>query len=79
MSVFFPKKIVIRVLVNLRGMLPFGVIEQALRLVNLLLESTPIEQRRAQAVLWFNIWWPFWKLFLNDEQEKQVEKIMQGV
>lgn len=58
-------------------MLSLGLIEQALRLVNNLLESTDPSQRRAQLLIWFNLWWPFWKLFLNKTQEEQIEKIMQ--
>jgi hypothetical protein len=37
-------------------MLPLGLIEQALRLVNNILEGTPIEIRRATAIAWWGIW-----------------------
>jgi hypothetical protein len=61
------------------GLLPWGMVEQALRLVNLLLESTDPAQRRAQLLLWWNLWWPFWKLFLSEAQRKQIEEIMVNV
>lgn len=57
-------------------MLPFGLVEQALRLVNTLLESTPPTQREAQLRLWWELWWPFWKMFLKTEQIAEVERIM---
>lgn len=59
-------------------MLPFGLIEQIIRLINLILESTPIEQRRAQSLLWFNLWWPILKNFLNEDQQKQIDRIISG-
>lgn len=52
------------------------LIKEGLRLANNLLEGTPIEQRKAQAVAAFWITWPAAKLVLNDEQEKQIEGIM---
>jgi len=56
--------------------MPFGMIEQALRLVNLLLESTSVNQREAQLRIWFELWWPFWKLFLKPEQIAEIERII---
>jgi len=57
-------------------MLPFGMIEQALKLINILLESTPPAQREAQLRIWFDLWWPFWKMFLKPEQISEIERIM---
>lgn len=39
-------------------MLPFGLIEQALRLINNLLEAQPPAVRAANAIAWFKFWWP---------------------
>ena len=58
-------------------MLPFGLIEQALRLVNNLLESRPPSQREADARIWFAIWWPIVKVFLPADTQAQVEKLME--
>lgn len=60
-------------------MLPWGVVEWALRLVCLLIEGTPIEQRQATALQWFWMWWPVTKGLLKPEQQKQIEDVMQGV
>lgn len=60
-------------------MLPWGAIEQALRLANLLIEATPIEQRRANAIAWFWLWWPAMKAFLSKDQEAQIEGIMNQI
>lgn len=60
-------------------MLPWGVVEWALRLVCLLIEGTPMEQRRATALQWFWMWWPVTKGLLKPEQQKQIEDVMKGV
>lgn len=57
-------------------MLPFGLIEQALKLVNTLLESTAPEQREAQLRIYWELSWPFWKMFLKTEQIAEIERIM---
>jgi len=59
--------------------MPWGIVEQALRLVNLLLEGQPPEVRRAQALAWFHMWWPLGKLFLRQEQREQIEGILAGL
>ncbi len=56
--------------------MPTAIVEQALRLVILILEGIPPEQRQAQAIAWFYLWWPVAKLFLKKEQEQQIEAIM---
>lgn len=38
---------------------------QILKLITLLLEGVPIEQRRATAITWFWLNWPLAKLFLK--------------
>jgi hypothetical protein len=53
-----------------------GVIEQALRLVNNLLEARPPEQRQAEALVWFRMWWPVTKRFLPHDAAVDVENIM---
>lgn len=57
-------------------MLPFGLIEQALKLATLLIEGIPPAQRQATAITWFWMWWPVAKLWLKPEQEKQIEALM---
>lgn len=57
--------------------LPFGVIEQILRLVNNLLEARPVEQREAEARIWFAVWWPLVRIGLKPEQVTQIEKLME--
>lgn len=59
--------------------MPWTVIEIALRLVILLLEGIPPEQRKATAIVWWNMWWPIGKLWLKEDQRAQVESIMAGV
>lgn len=58
--------------------MPLAVIEWALRLACLIIEGIPPEQRRATAIAWFWMWWPIGKLWLKEEQRKQVEEIMKG-
>lgn len=57
-------------------MLPFGLIEQILRLVNLLLESTDPAQRRASLLLWWHRTWPLMQIGLKPEVVKQIEGIV---
>jgi hypothetical protein len=56
-----------------------ALIEQILRLINLLIEGTPIEQRRATAIAWFHATWPFVSWALPADIRKQVEEIMARV
>lgn len=57
-------------------MLPWGAVEAIAKVVALLLEGVPAEQRQASAVIWFYLWYPLAKTFLSKEQEKQIEAIM---
>lgn len=57
-------------------MLPWGAVEAIAKVVVLILEGVPVEQRRASALVWFHMWYPLAKLFLSKEQEKQVEAIL---
>lgn len=59
--------------------MPWTTIEWVLRLICLLIEGIPPEQRRATAITWFWMWWPMAKWWLNKEQETQIEAIMKGV
>lgn len=57
--------------------MPWTVIEWALRLVVLLIEGIPPEQRQATALIWFWMWWPIGKLWVKDEAVRnQIEDIM---
>lgn len=56
--------------------MPLGVIEWALRLACLIIEGIPPDQRRATALVWWSMWYPVGKLWLSEEQRKQVEAIM---
>lgn len=58
---------------------PWAVIEWILRLVVLLIEGIPPEQRRATAIAWFWMWWPVTKLWLKKEQQDQIEQIMNSI
>lgn len=42
-----------------------SLITEALKLINLLLEGVPIEQRQVQAKVWFWSTWPVTKFFLK--------------
>jgi hypothetical protein len=55
------------------------VIEQVLRLVNNLIEGTPIEQRRATALGWYQATWPLVAWAIPKETREQIEKIMSEV
>lgn len=60
------------------------LVTEALKLVNLLIEGTPMDQRQAQARVWFLTWWPLTKgiLRLNGVSEvelKQIEELAKGV
>lgn len=52
---------------------------ELLRLINNILEGTPIEQRKANSVLWFNTTWPIVKGMFPKETQEQVETIMKEV
>jgi len=41
------------------------LVAQILRLLNVLLEGVPVEQRQAQAAIWFWATWPMTKVFLK--------------
>jgi hypothetical protein len=60
-----------------------AVIGEALKLVNLILEGVPVEQRRAQAIAWFWLTWPILKQWLKlagapDDAAEQIEALMKG-
>lgn len=61
------------------GLIPWAVIEWVLRLVVLLLEGIPAEQRRATAIIWFWMWFPIGKWWLNADQQKQILEIMNSI
>jgi len=55
------------------------LIQEILRLVNNLLEGTPIEQRRASSIAWFQMTWPLVKGLLPAATQTQIEAIMSEV
>ncbi|NIA16080.1 MAG: hypothetical protein GWP08_18625 [Nitrospiraceae bacterium] len=57
--------------------LAFGT--QVARLLNNLLESEPIELRRARAVAWFDISKPLWWWMVPDANKKQIEKLIGAI
>lgn len=56
--------------------LPFGLVEQALRLINNLLEARSPAQRNAEARIWFWKFWPILRIGIKKEQREQIEAIM---
>lgn len=61
-----------------------ALLVEILKLINLLLEGVPIEQRRAQSILWFWATWPALKTILKlgkvpDEALTQAEELMKDV
>ncbi len=56
-----------------------AVIEQVLRLINNLIEGTPMEQRRATALGWYAATWPLVAWAIPPDIRKQVEDIMAKV
>jgi hypothetical protein len=52
---------------------------ETLKLINLILEGTPIEQRKANSIIWFNITWPVFKGAFPKEVQEQVDGVMKGV
>lgn len=59
------------------------IILEALRLLNLLLEGIPVQQRQAEAVKWFWLTWPAAQRFLKwagapADAIAQIESIMKG-
>lgn len=61
------------------GLIPLTLLEKIITLFILFLESTPPQIRTAQALVWWYLWWPVMKLFLKEEQEKQIEAIVATV
>lgn len=56
----------------------------ALKLIILILEGVPVEQRKAQALIWFHLWWPLTKSLLRlngtpPEVFEQVEKLVGAI
>jgi hypothetical protein len=58
-------------------MIPLATIELALRLAILILEGIPPEQRRASAMLWWEMWWPLLKETIPEAKRKQIEETME--
>jgi hypothetical protein len=56
-----------------------SVIEQILRLINNLIEGTPMEQRRATALGWYRATWPLVAWAIPADTRKQIEEIMSQV
>ena len=56
-----------------------ALIEQVLRLINNLIEGTPLEQRRAAAIAWYHATWPLVSWAIPADTRKQVEQIMSEV
>ena len=56
-----------------------AVIEQVLRLINNLIEGTPMEQRRATALGWYKATWPLVAWAIPEATRVQIEEIMKGV
>ena len=56
-----------------------SVIEQVLRLINNLIEGTPMEQRRAVALGWYRVTWPLLAWAIPEAQRKQIEELMATV
>lgn len=55
-----------------------GLIREALRLINNLLEARPPEVRAAQSIQWFQMWWPLTRLFIPGDARVQIEGIMKA-
>lgn len=56
------------------------LITEALRLANTILEGIPLQERQAQARVWWLTWWPITKSWLklagiSDEEIRQVEEM----
>ena len=67
-------------------MIPIAIvalITEALKLVNNLIEGVPVEQRQAQARVWFLATWPIVKEVMklngvSDSELKQIEDLAKG-
>lgn len=59
--------------------MPFGLFEQLLKLFNLLIEGMPIEQRRANALIWFHLTWPIVAPLIPLEDRKAIEEAISKV
>lgn len=63
-------------------MIPLVYLEaytSTIKMITLILEGTPVEQRKANSIMWFNITWPVFKGIFPVEVQKQVEDTMKGV
>jgi len=56
-----------------------ALITETLRLINNIIEGTPIEQRKANSIIAYNMVWPIYKGLLPSETVTQIEEIMKGV
>ena len=56
-----------------------SIIEQVLRLINNLIEGTPMEQRRAVALGWYRATWPLVAWAIPADTRAQIEAIMATV
>jgi len=60
--------------------LPFiGIVEQALKLINNLLEGTPPEVRFKQAQIWFELWRPILVAFIPEDRRETLAKVLEQV
>jgi len=55
------------------------IIHQALRLVNNLVESEPVELRRARAVIWFEISKPLWWWMVPEDKRTVIEQLITAI
>jgi hypothetical protein len=63
-------------------MLPTAILALAteiIRLVNTLLEGKSIEQRAAEALIWFRLTWPLVKPFIPASERAAIEQQMASV
>ncbi len=54
------------------------LIAEILRLVNNLLDGTAVEQRQAQARIWFDVTYPVVERFLPEKTRARVRELMHG-
>lgn len=61
-----------------------GLVNGIVRLLTVMLEGVPVEQRTASATVWFFLWWPLGKRILkrvgfSEAELDQVEANVKGV
>lgn len=56
-----------------------ALLTEIFKLINNLLEGKPLEQRQAEALIWFNLTWPLFKNSVSKDQAEAIENVIKNI